>query len=70
MQVTPGSSRLSQLLALQGIRVHDELADGLVGAEDVALLEHRVDQRRLPVIDVGDDRDVPEVVSARGHGEG
>ncbi len=35
--------------------------DGLPLAEDAALLEHGVDQRRLPVVDVGDDGDVTYV---------
>jgi hypothetical protein len=34
--------------------------------EDAALLEHGIDQRRLPVVDVGDDGDIPDV-GARFH---
>ena len=48
-------------LALQLVRVHDALHVLLVGAEDAALPEHGVDQGGLPVVDVGDDGDVPEV---------
>ena len=33
----------------------------LVGGEDAGLAQHRVDQRRLAVVDVGDDRDVADV---------
>ena len=57
-------------LPLEVVRVEDQVADGLVGAEDVALLEHAVDQRRLAVVDVGDDRDVSEVVSGGHSGAG
>ena len=45
-------------LALQVVGVHHALGDLLVVAEDVALAEHAVDQGRLAVVDVGDDRDV------------
>jgi hypothetical protein len=48
-------------LTLEGVAVHDPLGHLLVLAEDVALLEHGVDQRRLAVVDVGDDRDVADV---------
>jgi hypothetical protein len=51
------------LLTLEVVRVEDQLADLLVGAEQPALLEQTVDQRRLAVVDVGDDRDVPDVVT-------
>ena len=40
------------------------LADVLVLAERARLPEHRVDERRLPVVDVGDDRDVAQIVAA------
>ena len=36
------------------------LDDALVGPEHAALLEQRVHQRRLPVIDMGDDGDVAQ----------
>ena len=47
------------VLALEGARVHDALLDDLVFAEGARLFEHLIDQRRLAVIDVGDDRNVP-----------
>ena len=50
------------LLALEVGRVHDPLADVLVLPERAGLPEHRVDERRLAVVDVRDDRDVAEVV--------
>ena len=49
-------------LALQIHLVHDALGDGLVGAEDAALLEHPVHQGRLAVVNVGDNRDIPQVI--------
>src|SRR6266568_15107 len=49
------------LLALQSVGVEDQLADHLVFAEHVALLEHPIDQRRLPMVDVRDDGDIPQV---------
>jgi hypothetical protein len=55
------------LLALELHRVHDPLGDVLVLAERAGLPEHRVDEGRLAVVDVRDDRDVADVV-ARGHG--
>jgi hypothetical protein len=39
----------------------------LVLAEGAGLPEHRVDQRRLPMIDVRDDRDVAQVIAAGEH---
>ena len=45
-------------LALQLVAVHGPLGHPLVGAEDARLPEHRVDQRGLAMVDVGDDRDV------------
>ena len=45
-------------LALEVGVVHRPLGDPLVGAEDAALVEQRVDQRGLAVVDVGDDGDV------------
>ena len=36
-------------------------------AERARLPEERVDERRLPVVDVGDDRDVAELGSGTGH---
>jgi hypothetical protein len=49
------------LLALEIHRVHDPLGHVLIGAERARLPEHRVDERRLPVIHVGDDGDVADV---------
>ena len=46
-------------LALESARVHDALLDDLVFAEGARLFEHLIDQRRLTVVDVGDDRNVP-----------
>ena len=51
------------LLALEIPRVHDPVDDRLVGAEDARLAQHRVDQRGLAVVDVGDDGDVAQVVA-------
>src|SRR5262249_17618609 len=51
------------LLALEIDRVHDSLDHVLVRAEDARLPQHRVDQRGLAVVDVGDDGDVPDVFS-------
>jgi len=45
-------------LALEVVAVHYAIDHPLVGAEDSALMQHRVDERRLAVVDVGDDRDV------------
>jgi hypothetical protein len=46
------------------MRVEHALRNLLVLPEGAGLPEHGVDERRLPVIDVGDDRDVAQVVSA------
>ena len=54
------------LLALEVHRVHHPLGDVLPLAEGAGLPQHLVDQGRLAVVDVGDDRDVPQVVSS-GH---
>ena len=53
-------------LALLVARVHDALDDLLVGGECARLAQHRVDQGGLPVVDVRDDRDVPQL-GHRGH---
>ena len=45
-------------LALQITAVHDAVLDDLVLTERTALAEHLVDQRRLAVVNVSDDRDV------------
>ena len=52
------------LLALEIVRIHDQLAHLLVGREDARLLQQRVDERGLAVVDVRDDRDVAEVCPA------
>src|SRR5690606_16101697 len=38
--------------------IHDPVGHRLVGAEDPRLTEHVVDERRLAMVDVGDDGDV------------
>jgi hypothetical protein len=58
------------LLSLEVTRVHDPVHDGLVGPEGAGLAEDPVDERRLPVVDVGDDGDVPEVGADGGRGGG
>ncbi len=45
-------------LALEVRVVHRPLGDPLIRAEHAALMQERVDERRLAVVDVGDDRDV------------
>ncbi len=55
------------LLTLEVHRVEHALGDVLVLAERAGLPEHRVDERRLAVIDVRDNRDVPEIVSRFHH---
>ena len=45
-------------LALELVAVHRALGDALVRAERAALVQQRVDQRGLAVVDVGDDGDV------------
>ena len=58
------------LLALEVARVHDPIDDGLVGAEGARLAQHRVDEGRLAVVDVGDDRHVAQVGADGGGGGG
>ena len=50
-------------------KVHRALFEVRVRLERVRLAQHGVDERGLAVIDVGDDRDVAQVVSS-GHGHG
>ncbi len=52
------------LLALEVHRVHDPVVDVLALAERARLPQHRVDQRRLAVVHVSHDRDVPYVFPA------
>ena len=54
-------------LTLQLVRVHDALGRVGVRAELARLLEQSVDQRRLAVVDVRDDRDVADVVAGGDH---
>ena len=58
------------LLALEVARVHHAVDHGLVRAERAGLAEHRVDEGGLAVVDVGDDRDVAQVVPDGGSGGG
>ncbi len=48
-------------LLLKVVRVHRPLLDALVVAEGARLAEELVDESRLPMIDVRDDRDVTQV---------
>ena len=50
----------------RSLRVHHPLGDLLVRAEGAALAQQLVDQRRLAVVDVGDDGDVADLA---GHAE-
>ncbi len=54
------------LLAFEIHRVHHALIDLLIGAEHSRLPQHPVDERRLAVVDMSDDREVAEV-GAREH---
>ena len=54
-------------LALDVVAVHHPLADVLVRGERPGLHEQLVDERRLAVIDVRDDRDVAEVGAMLRH---
>src|SRR5215471_15872971 len=49
-------------LALQVHRIHDALDDAFIGAEQARLLEHRIYERGLAVVDVRDDGDVANFV--------
>ena len=54
-------------LALELVAVHRALGHALVRAECAALVQHRVDERGLAMIDVGDDGDVAAIrVGYRG----
>ena len=55
------------LLALQVDGIHDPLVDVLVRAKRTRLPEHGVDERRLPMIDMGDDGDIAKIISG-SHG--
>ena len=54
-------------LFLEVVRVHDPFVDLLVGADGAGLLEERVDERGLPMVDVGDDGNVADVVAKLLH---
>ncbi len=56
------------LLALEVHRVEHPLGDLLADAERARLPQHGVDERRLAVVDVGDDRDVADVLAGFEHG--
>ena len=49
-------------LALEVAGVHDPRLDLLIIAEYARLLEHLIDQRGLAVVDVGDYRNVPQLI--------
>ena len=49
-------------LTLEVVAVHDALVDVRVLAEHVGSAEDAVDQRRLTVIDVGDDGEIADLV--------
>jgi hypothetical protein len=50
---------------LERVRVHHALGHQLVGAKHPRLAEHLVHERRLPMIDVRDDRDIAELQGRR-----
>ena len=52
-------------LALQRVGIHHALLHDLVLAKGAGLAEHLVDERRLAVIDVRDDGDVPDLHKLR-----
>ena len=54
-------------LTLQIIGVENTIVHLLIGTEDIRLLQHAVEEGRLPVIDVGDDGNVAELGGAVGH---
>ena len=50
-------------LALQFVGIENAFADQLAFAELAALPQQAIDQRRLAVVDVGDDGDIADVVA-------
>ena len=58
------------LLALEVVGIHHPLGDLLVGAERAGLLQERVDERRLAVIDVGHDGEVAQVGAVHSEARG
>ena len=51
-------------LALKVVRVHGALGDLLVLAERARLLQQAVDQGRLAMVDMGDNRDIAQALLA------
>ena len=49
-------------LTLDIAGVHDTLCNLLIGTENVTLLEHCIDQRRLTMVDVGNNRNISQLV--------
>jgi len=58
------------LLALEVHRVHDPLRDHLMRGERAGLAEQGVHERRLAVVDMGDDGEVAHVVARGASGGG
>src|SRR5439155_17014225 len=54
-------------LALEIVRIHNAFVDLLVRTDRTGLLQQRVDERGLPMIDMGDDRDVADVITELLH---
>jgi hypothetical protein len=54
-------------LALEVVGVHEPLADVAVRAQAAGLPQQLINQRRLSVIDVRDDRDISYVIGESGH---
>ena len=50
---------------LQIVVVENQLAQFLLVADQLGLINHTVHQRRLSVIDVGDNRYIPDVLHIR-----
>ncbi len=55
-------------LALLVHGVHDAIGHRRALPESARLTQHGVDERRLAMVDVGDDGDVAEIVAGRGEG--
>ena len=64
----PGLDR-DALLALEIHRIED-LTRHLPGVDRVCQLEQSIGQRRLPMIDMGDDREIPQTFLGDGHEAG
>jgi len=52
-------------LALELVRIEGAFGNLLIGAESAALAQHRIDQGRLAMVDMCDDRDVANVHSSK-----